>query len=57
MGTHPAAGLGVLATISGVTLASYVSFSVTVVFVILCLAVVAAAAVRRRRDRGLVTPR
>ena len=47
MGSHPTAGFGALATITGVTLASYVSISVTVAFALICLLVVIAAAVRR----------
>lgn len=57
MGSHPTAGFGALATITGVTLASYVSISVTVAFALICLLVVIAAAVRRHRDRSIISPR
>lgn len=57
MGSHPTAGFGVLAAMTGVTLASYVSVSVTVAFAVICLLVVVAAAVRRHRDRSIISPR
>ncbi len=57
MGSHPTAGFGALATITGVTLASYVSVSVTVAFALICVLVVIAAAVRRHRDRSIISSR
>ncbi|MEM7286783.1 MAG: hypothetical protein AAF480_10570 [Actinomycetota bacterium] len=57
MGSHPSSGFGVFGAMTGVAIASYVSISVTVAFALICILVVTAAAVRRHRDRSIISSR
>lgn len=57
MGSHPTAGFGVFGAITGAAIASYISISVTVAFALICVLVITAAAVRRHRDRSIISTR